>query len=112
MNNDNYSVRLFQFDGDWIAEYPDLPGCSGIGDTKEEALESAEISKNRWLEDYFEENNTYPKPKELFEKTYSGTFNLRIAPDLHRELAIKADEQKISLNQYCAYLLAYGLGEK
>lgn len=31
--------------------------------------------------------------------TYSGEFKLRIPPELHRELAIKAAEEKVSLNR-------------
>ncbi len=32
------------------------------------------------------------------EKSYTGTFNVRIAPELHKELASKAIEKDISLN--------------
>lgn len=32
-------------------------------------------------------------------KTYKGTFNVRIAPDLHRAIAINASKNGISLNQ-------------
>lgn len=50
-----YAFRIFPYtnnDGstDWICEYPDLPGCSGVGDTPEEAIESGEESKRLWLE--------------------------------------------------------------
>ena len=32
-------------------------------------------------------------------KTYSGTFNIRIKPSLHKALAIKANKEDISLNK-------------
>lgn len=62
---ENYPYKLFLYknkDGstDWICEYPDLPGCSGVGDTPEEAIESGEESKRLWLE-----VNALPDPPML-----------------------------------------------
>ncbi len=34
------------------------------------------------------------------EKTYKGSFNIRISPDLHRKAATKAALEKISLNDF------------
>jgi len=34
------------------------------------------------------------------EKPYSGKFNLRISPELHRKAAIHAHKQNISLNKF------------
>ncbi|MFW5770853.1 MAG: type II toxin-antitoxin system HicB family antitoxin [Spirochaetota bacterium] len=34
------------------------------------------------------------------EKPYSGKFNLRISPELHRKIAIAAQRNKLSLNKY------------
>lgn len=36
----------------------------------------------------------------LPEKPYSGKFNLRISPELHKEIAITAKRLKISLNRF------------
>lgn len=33
------------------------------------------------------------------DKEYRGTFNVRINPTLHRELALEADKKEISMNQ-------------
>ncbi|MCB6975134.1 MAG: toxin-antitoxin system HicB family antitoxin [Adlercreutzia equolifaciens] len=38
-------------------------------------------------------------PTPLASRTYSGKFALRIPPEKHRELAIEAAEQHVSLNQ-------------
>ena len=40
------------------------------------------------------------KRKEKPEKTFSGTFNLRIPPELHAKLAIQAQTIGLSLNSY------------
>jgi predicted HicB family RNase H-like nuclease len=34
------------------------------------------------------------------EKHYSGRFNLRLSPELHKEVAIKARKLKISINSF------------
>ncbi len=49
------------------------------------------------IEDYLEwckEENTSP------EKPYSGKFNLRISPELHRKIAIAAHQKNVSLNKF------------
>lgn len=45
------------------------------------------------------------KRREKPEKTFSGTFNLRIPPDLHAKLAIQAKTMGVSLNSYIAQTL-------
>lgn len=39
-------------------------------------------------------------PVPFSERTYSGTFNVRIGEGLHRDLVIHAAEDGLSLNQY------------
>jgi len=39
------------------------------------------------------------------EKPYSGKFNVRISPELHRLASIKAIEENISLNTFVAYAM-------
>jgi predicted HicB family RNase H-like nuclease len=34
------------------------------------------------------------------EKPYSGRFNVRLSPELHKELAIRAKKLKISINRF------------
>lgn len=36
------------------------------------------------------------------DKPYSGTFNIRVGPDLHREAAVAANEASINLNEFVA----------
>lgn len=38
-------------------------------------------------------------PEALAERTYSGRFNLRLPASIHRQLALDAAEQNVSLNQ-------------
>ncbi|MCC6568932.1 MAG: type II toxin-antitoxin system HicB family antitoxin [Anaerolineales bacterium] len=39
------------------------------------------------------------------QKPFSGRFNLRLDPELHRQLAERAALEKISLNEYVAHVL-------
>ena len=45
-------------------------------------------------------------------KSYSGKFNLRITPDLHRELSIEASQDGVSLNDLTEQLLKSSLSNK
>jgi antitoxin HicB len=106
----NYRMRVYPITTDdgtveWGVEYPDLPGCVGGGDTKEEALKMAEDAKAAWLEIALKEGKKIPLPKDTDEKEYSGKYTLRIPKSLHRELTLAAEEEGLSLNQYTVYLL-------
>jgi len=48
----------------------------------------------------------------IASKPYSGKFNLRVNPDLHRELSIEAAQDGISLNDLIQELLKFGLLQK
>lgn len=45
------------------------------------------------------ESNGETAPEPFAERPYSGVFKLRIPPELHRALAIRAAEENVSLNR-------------
>jgi predicted HicB family RNase H-like nuclease len=45
-------------------------------------------------------------PIPLAEKHYSGEFRVRVPPEVHRDLAIQAAEQRVSLNRLVSAKLA------
>lgn len=45
------------------------------------------------------------------EKPFSGKFNLRIDPELHRQVFIAAKQHKISLNQWIAEAIKHHIHE-
>ena len=47
-----------------------------------------------------------PVPQPMAEKHYSGEFRVRIPPQLHRNLAMMAAEQGVSLNRLASAKLA------
>ena len=47
-----------------------------------------------------------PVPEPMAEQHYSGEFRVRIPPQLHRNLAMMAAEQGVSLNRLASATLA------
>ena len=91
-------------EGGYVASYPDLQGCLTCGDTLEEVIGLAEDAKKAWLTVAYENNDYIPLPDTL--NKYSGQFKLRIPKSLHKTLAMHAKEEGVSMNQYCATILA------
>jgi len=105
-----YRVVLYPSnEGGYAAEIPELPGCISQGQSKEEALKMIEDAKICWLESALEDGIEIPEPTEAEE--YSGKLNIRMPKSLHRTLAKKARDEKVSLNQLIVYQLARGLGQ-
>ncbi|MGQ9779184.1 MAG: type II toxin-antitoxin system HicB family antitoxin [Bacillota bacterium] len=109
-----YRIRLYPIDAEtdeieWIAEIPELPGCIGAGDTPEEALAMLKDAYQAWIAVAAEDNRPIPGPTKLYNTEYSGKFTLRLPKSLHRELAIQAEEEGVSLNQYILYLIGKGM---
>jgi len=46
------------------------------------------------------------------EKTYKGSFNVRVSPKLHQEASAFASMHKITLNQFVKTALSYALKQK
>ncbi len=52
------------------------------------------------------QQNGEPVPDALADKKYSGEFRVRVPPMVHRNLAISAAEQGVSMNRYISAKLA------
>jgi predicted RNase H-like HicB family nuclease len=82
----------------------ELDGCQSTGETFEEAYNSLLEAMEGWLEVKIEYGDPIPKP--LKDDNYSGKFVIRIPKSLHRKLAIEAEQEGVSLNQYAMYKLS------
>ncbi|MEI7668540.1 MAG: type II toxin-antitoxin system HicB family antitoxin [Pseudomonadota bacterium] len=60
----DYHINIFYSDEDegYIADVPDLYGCSAFGDSPEEALQELEIAKEAWLKESKKTGAKAPKP--------------------------------------------------
>jgi len=106
----NYHRRLYQDDeGDWIVEIDDLPGCIADGRTPDEAIASSREAMRLWMESRISSGLDIPEPS--IADDYSGRILLRMPKYIHRRLAIQAQQEGSSLNQYIVSLLSYSCAQ-
>ena len=91
-------------EGGFVVSFPELPGCITCGETLETAVANAQDAKKAWLEAALADGVAIQEPDSL--EKYSGQFKLRMPRSLHRALAEHSQQEGISMNQYCVYLLA------
>jgi predicted RNase H-like HicB family nuclease len=62
---DRYEIIIYWSDDDgmYVAEVPELPGCSAHGESYESALSNAKDAMALWIETAKEFNDPIPKPK-------------------------------------------------
>ena len=102
---DGFSINLFlDAEGDWLANFVEMPNISAFADSPEEAIKELEIALQGVKESYTKHNE--PVPMAPSRKQYSGQFNVRIDKRLHRSLAVEAAGAGISLNALVAQKLA------
>jgi antitoxin HicB len=93
----------------WLAEIPDLPGCSASGDTPAKAVDAVLAAKDfliaAGLYDAIGPDRAAPVPQDSDIHRYSGQLHIRIPKALHHRLVMQALQQRVSLNQYATYLL-------
>ena len=62
-----------------------------------ESVDELEESFHAVIDEYLEDCEAMNKEPD---KPYSGKFNLRLSPELHRQVAIKAEKEGLSLNAF------------
>ncbi|MEV1328217.1 toxin-antitoxin system HicB family antitoxin [Micromonospora costi] len=93
-----YRVTWSAQDREFVATCAEFPSLSWLAPSQVEALQGLENLLRDVIADMEEQGEQVPQP--FSERTYSGKFNLRVGESLHRELAIQAAEDGMSLNQY------------
>jgi predicted RNase H-like HicB family nuclease len=88
----------------YFATVREFDGCMSHGDTYEEAFKNIQEAMEGWIECKIE--GGFPVPKPIEEPSYSGKFVLRIPRTLHARLAMEAEKEGVSLNQYALYRLS------
>lgn len=79
-----------------------LEGIDGLVNYEGESVSELTAAFHEAVEDYLifcEEHNCKP------EKSYTGTFNVRISPETHRSIANRASEAGISINAFVKKVL-------
>lgn len=109
--NLNYPFVLQECeDGTYFIKYPDLKGCMSVGNTIDEAIQMGKDALKLWIETAIEDGKSVPEPKSL--EDYPQSYKLRLPKSLYRDLALKAEEEGTSINQYCLYLLSKSIGSE
>ena len=108
MSEERYPATVFWSDEDdaYIAIAPDLPGCSAFGHTEADALAELKFAIEAWKQAAISAGNPVPRPSMPADQSYSGKLVVRMPKSLHRELALSARDQNVSLNQFMVYLLS------
>lgn len=82
----------------------ELDGCQSSGDTFQEAYDGLLEAMEGWIETKLENGFSVPLPMDT--DSFSGKFVVRLPKSLHCRLAIEAEKEGVSLNQYALYKLA------
>ncbi len=97
--NDRYTYRITwsEDDQEYVGLCLEFPSLSWLADTQEASLQGIRNIVKKAIQDMKRNGEALPTP--LSSRSYSGKFIVRIPPEVHRELAMKAAEEGISLNR-------------
>lgn len=99
-------VRWSDEDGAYIGSCPPIIGDCCHGETEAEVIDSLVLIVDEWLDNL--KASGKPLPAGV-NHAYSGKLTLRVNPDLHRALALRAAASGDSLNNHIARVLAAGV---
>ena len=106
MNIQHYTYRVTWSpeDNEHVALCAEFPSLSWLAKTPESALKGIQKVVADVVDDMLTSGEAVPDA--LAEKHYSGEFRVRIPPMVHRQLALMAAEQGVSLNRLASAKLA------
>lgn len=96
---DRYTYRLTwsEEDEEHVGLCAEFPSLSWLDSTPEKALTGIRKLVKGALSEMLKSGESTPEPIAL--KSYSGKFMVRVPPETHRMLAVKAAESGVSLNR-------------
>jgi predicted HicB family RNase H-like nuclease len=99
LKNDRYTYRVTwsEDDKEYVGLCAEFPSLSWLSTTPEAALKGIRKIIAETIADM--ESNEEIVPDPIACRQYSGKFMVRVPPDVHRNLAIRAAESGISLNR-------------
>jgi predicted HicB family RNase H-like nuclease len=106
LKNDRYTYRVTWSDDDneYVGLCAEFPSLSWLASTPEAALKSIRKVVEDVVKDMRENGEEVPEP--IASRRYSGKFMVRVPPEVHRNLAIKAAEAGVSLNRLASSKLS------
>ena len=104
MKHYTYRLTWSPEDNEHVALCAEFPSLSWLAKTPESALKGIQKVVAEVVADMQASGEAVPDA--LAEKNYSGEFRVRIPPMVHRQLALMAAEQGVSLNRLASAKLA------
>lgn len=97
--NDRYTYRITWSDDDreYVGLCHEFPSLSWLAKSPESALQGIRKAVEEAVIDI--RNNNEEPPAPISSRPFSGKFVVRVPPEVHRELAMKAAEEGVSLNR-------------
>ncbi len=99
LKDDHYTYRITwsEEDQEYVGLCVEFPSLSWLEKSQEDALAGIRKMVADVVKDMKANKETPPEP--IASKQFSGKFLVRIPPELHRKLALEAQEEGISLNR-------------
>ncbi len=104
MDHYTYRVTWSVEDQEYVGLCAEFPSLSWLASTQEEAFSGIRLLVAESIAD-MQANNERP-PEPMADRSYSGKFMVRVPPETHRALAIRAAEEGVSLNRLVSARLA------
>lgn len=106
IRDDRYTYRVTwsEEDQEYIGLCAEFSSLSWLARTPEAALKGIRKVIADAIKDM--RKNKEPIPEPIATKGYSGKFMVRVPPEVHRNLAIKAAEEGVSLNRLASSKLS------
>ena len=99
-----YRITWSAEDNEHVGLCAEFPLLSWLAPTPARALSGIRRLVRGCVEDIKENGETPPEP--IANRTYSGKFLVRVPPETHRALALRAAEEGVSLNRLVSARLA------
>ncbi len=106
MSVDHYTYRVTWSaeDAEHLGLCAEFPSLSWLAPTPEEALSGIRVLVTEVVKDLRASGERVPDA--IAERRYSGELRVRIPPLVHRQLALQAAEEGVSLNRLASAKLA------
>jgi predicted HicB family RNase H-like nuclease len=106
LKNDHYTYRVTwsEDDKEYVGLCAEFPSLSWLAGTPESAFKGIRKTVADVVDDMRANGESVPEP--IASKNYSGKFVVRVPPEVHRNLALKAAESGVSLNRLASSKLS------
>ncbi len=99
-----YRILWSAEDGEYVGLCTEFPSLSWLAPDPDQALKGIRQVVRDCVEEMRATGDSPPEP--IADRAYSGKFMVRIPPETHRALVLRAAEESVSLNRLVSACLA------